>query len=119
MSHVSYRNITPFDFMGLQIRELTPDGLVSASVAEVEIAPGAKHETARSTRSDKLYICIEGDISFRIEKRDIKLEPRDLLLIRRGEWFEYHNASDTVARVILIHIPPFNPESEEFRNSEK
>ncbi len=119
MSHIVYRNVTPFNFMGLQIRELTPDGLVSASVAEVEIAPGAKHETARSTRSDKLYVCIEGGISFRIEGRDIKLAPRDLLLIRRGEWFNYHNESDTVSRVILIHIPPFDPESEEFRNSEK
>ena len=89
MTHISYRNVTPFNFMGLQIRELTPDGLVSASVAEVEIAPGAKHETARSTRSDKLYVCIEGGISFRIEERDIKLELRDLLLIRRGEWFSY------------------------------
>ncbi|MBI2288142.1 MAG: cupin domain-containing protein [Chloroflexi bacterium] len=119
MSHVSYRRITPFDFMGLQIRELTPDGLVSASVAEVEIAPGGKHEMARSTRSDKLYVCIEGEILFRIEKRDIKLSPRDVLLIRRGEWFSYHNESDTVSRVILIHIPPFDLESEEFRNSAK
>ena len=119
MSHISYRNVTPFNFMGLQIRELTPDGLLSASVAEVEIAPGAKHEMARSIRSDKLYVCIEGSISFRIEERDIKLEPRDLLLIRRGEWFNYHNESGAVSRVILIHIPPFDLESEEFRNSEK
>ncbi len=119
MSHILYSNVTPFDFMGLQIRELTPDGLVSASVAEVEIAPGVQHETARSIRSDKLYVCIEGGISFRVEERDIKLEPRDLLLIRRGEWFSYHNDNDTVSRVIVIHIPPFDSECEEFRNSEK
>ncbi len=119
MSHISYRNVIPFDFMGLQIRELTPDGLVSASVAEVEIAPGARHETARSMRSDKVYVCIEGGISFRVEEKDVKLEPGDVLLIRRGEWFSYHNEKDTVSRVMLIHIPPFDPESEEFRNSEK
>ncbi len=119
MSYISYGKVTPFNFMGLQIRELTPDGLVSASVAEVEIAPGAKHETARSIRSDKLYVCVEGGISFRVEARDIKLEPRDVLLIRRGEWFSYHNENDTVSGVILIHIPPFDPASEEFRNSEK
>ena len=119
MSHISYRNVTPFNFMGLQIRELTPDGLVSASVAEVEITPGARHEAARSIRSDKLYVCIEGSISFHIEERDMKLEPRDLLLIPRGEWFNYHNENDTVSRVILIHIPPFDPESEEFRDPEK
>ena len=114
MSLVAYRNVKPFDFRGLQIRELTPNGLLSASVAEVEIAPGAKHDTARSTKSDKLYICVEGDISFRIENKDVNLEPRDLLLIHKGEWFNYHNKGNAVARVILIHIPPFDIESEEF-----
>jgi mannose-6-phosphate isomerase-like protein (cupin superfamily) len=119
MSYINYRNVTPFDFMGLQIRELTPDDLVSASIAEIEIASGIRHETARSIKSDKLYICIEGEIVFHVENKRVKLEPRDLLLIRRGEWFNYQNNSNDISRVILIHIPPFDLESEEFFNREK
>ena len=59
MTHVRYNAVVSFDFQGLQIRELTPAQLQSASVAEIEVAPGAKHETARSMHSDKLYLCTE------------------------------------------------------------
>ena len=117
MRHVSYRNLTPFNFNGLKIKELTPDDLTSASVAEVEINPGVKHETARSLKSDKIYICIEGEIKFRVESEYISMEPGDLLFIRRGEWFSYQNDKGNVARAILIHVPPFDLESEQFRDT--
>jgi SAM-dependent methyltransferase/ribosomal protein S18 acetylase RimI-like enzyme/mannose-6-phosphate isomerase-like protein (cupin superfamily) len=114
MTHVSYSAIVPFDFQGLQIRELTPAQLQSVSVAEIEVAPGAKHETARSTRSDKLYVCIEGKLSFRVEDEPVSLEPRDLLLIRKGEWFSYRNDGEQPARLILIYIPSFDLQCAEF-----
>ncbi len=116
MRHVVYENVKPFDFKGLQIRELTPDGLATASIAEIEIAPGTRHETARSTKSDKIYIGIEGDISFQVENRDVKLKPGEILLIQSGEWFNYHNASGEIAKVFLMHIPPFELESEQFHS---
>jgi mannose-6-phosphate isomerase-like protein (cupin superfamily) len=109
-----YKDVLPFDFAGLQIRELTPQELLSASVAEIEVVPGVKHERARSRRSDKLYICIEGEVSFRVENESVSLTPRDLLLIRKGEWFDYRNACGQIARLLLIHVPPFDLRSEEF-----
>jgi mannose-6-phosphate isomerase-like protein (cupin superfamily) len=112
--HVKCEDVVPFDFAGLQIRELTPGGLQSASVAEIGVVPGAKHLTARSTRSDKLYLCMEGKVSFRVENEPLSLEPRDLLLIRKGEWFDYRNECGEIARLVLIHIPPFDLASEEF-----
>ena len=56
MVHLPIQNIDPFDFQGLQIRELTPAGLESVSVAEIEVARGAYHPWARSTKCDKIYI---------------------------------------------------------------
>ena len=115
--HVSYRNLAPYDFKGLKIKELTPDGLASASVAEVEINPGVKHEMARSLKSDKIYICTEGEIGFHVENEYIRMEPGDLLFIQGGEWFSYQNDKDNMARVILVHVPPFDLESEQFRDT--
>ena len=74
MQHVSYKSIVPFDFQGLQIRELTPGGLQTASDAEIEVAADVRHRRARSTRSDKLYLCAGGTVSFRVEDTDIQLE---------------------------------------------
>ena len=54
-------------------------------------------------------------MSFRVEGEPVRLEPRDLLLIRKGEWFDYQNNSEQTARLILVHIPPFDLQCEEFR----
>ena len=115
MLHTAYKNAEPFDFRGLTIRELTPKGLESSSVAEIEVSPGASHETARSVKSDKIYICTQGAVVFKVGRREVGLETGDLLLIPRNEWFCYYNTSGETARLILVHIPPFDLECEEFQ----
>lgn len=114
--HVSYEDTVPFDFQGLLIRELTPERMESASVTEVEVAPGTRHQTARSTNSDKIYVCVEGTVFFRVSRQNVSLEPRDVLLVRKDEWFDYHNDTANTARLILVHVPPFDLASEEFRD---
>ena len=116
MRHVAPEDIPPFDFSGLQIRELTPDELKSASVAEIEVPPNAKHNIARSTRSDKVYFCIEGEVLFSVDGRTVILKPRDMLFVPKGEWFSYRNVTTFAARLLLIHVPPFVLASEEFRD---
>ena len=53
-------------------------------------------------------------MSFWVEGRDVALGSKDLLLIRKNEWFDYRNDSQETARLLLIHIPPFEIEAEEF-----
>ena len=115
MLHTAYKNAEPFDFRGLTIRELTPKGLESSSVAEIEVSPGASHETARSVKSDKIYICTQGVVVFKVGNRDVSLGTGDLLFIPKNEWFRYSNISGETARLILVHIPPFDLECEEFQ----
>ena len=108
--------VTPFDFGGLQIRELTSKSLTSASVAQIEVAPSATHAKAKSIRSDKLYLCVAGTVTFANDRQQIQLEPMDVLLIEKNEWFQYHNSSSTTAILFLIHIPPFDLGSEVFED---
>ncbi len=114
MEYVSGQGVNPFDFDGLKIRELTPGGLSEASIAEIEVAPNCSHRRARSSKSDKIYFCLEGAVSFWLEGRDVALGNRDLLLIRKNEWFDYRNDNQGTARLLLVHIPPFEIEAEEF-----
>lgn len=115
MKSTIYTNIQPFDWKGLQIRELTPEKLASISIAEIEIAPGKTHPVTRSNKSDKVYMCIDGPISFQVNDNIFDLNPRDWLLIQKGEWFRYENKTGSTGRLLLIHIPPFDADYEEFK----
>ena len=97
MIHVKEANVTPFEFQGLEIRDFTGTLLDGASFAQIMVPQGAAHPKAKSTRSDKLYVGIDGVVLFSVEGKPVSLEPTDLLVIHKGEWFEYHNASDSGA----------------------
>ena len=116
MNHSRLQNVTPFDFSGLQIRDPALESLTSGSVAHIEVAPGASHPKAKSTKSDKLYICIDGSLAFTVDGNRVDVEPIDLLVIQKNEWFEYENVGSKQATVLLIHIPPFDLESEVFHH---
>ena len=82
-------------------------------MAEVRVPPGAAHLEARSTISDKLYICIEGTITFQLNGEFLQLNPLDVLLIPRAEWFSYRNDAREEGRLLLVHTPPFDMAHEE------
>lgn len=111
---VHYESVVPFDFQGLQIRELTPERLETASIAEVEVPPGARHQEAQSRKRDKVYVCVMGMVSFQIAGQKLILKHGDVLLVPKDEWFEYHKGASEIARLVLLHVPPFDLASEEF-----
>jgi hypothetical protein len=79
VKNVDYDKLVPFDFKGLLIREMPPEGLKSGSVAEIEVLSGVAHPLVISSKSDKLYICTEGQATFQINDKDVILNPKDLL----------------------------------------
>ena len=99
---------TPFDFGGIQIRDYTSGLLDGASVAQIIVPQGAAHRKAKSTRSDKLYVGIDGTVTFSVKGKPVALEPMDLLVVEKDEWFEYWNASDNIAVLLLVHVPSFD-----------
>ena len=114
MIYVKDAKVTSFDFQGLQIRDFTGTLLDGASLAQIIVPRGAAHPKAKSNRSDKLYVGIDGVVRFLVEGKPVVLEPMDLLVIHQGEWFEYHDASDSGATLLLIHVPSFDMDSEVF-----
>lgn len=110
-----YSLINPFDFEGLNIRELTPPDLDFSSVAEIEIPPGHGHRQARSSKCAKIYICTRGVVSFCTDKLRIDLLPMDTILISINKWFSYNNNESEMAKLLLIHSPAFDMNAEEFR----
>ena len=114
MHYVRSKDVASFRFGGLRIRDLTAQSLSSASIASVEVAPGVAHDMAKSTKSDKFYACVTGKVVFEVNKKRIELAPLDLLVIQRNEWFAYRNEGEQTATLLLVHVPPFEMESEVF-----
>ena len=114
MNYAILQDLIPFDFMGLQIRDCSMEPLTSASVALISVPPAVSHAKAKSTKSDKLYVCLSGHLSFITEQDRIEMEPSGLLVIPQGRWFEYKNQRHTTATILLIHIPPFDLQCEVF-----
>ena len=100
--------------MGLVIRDPAIASLASASVALIEVPPGGSHPKAKSIQSDKLYIGVTGTLAFSVDGTRRGLGPLDLLVVPKGEWFEYENSTADTATMLLVHAPAFNMESEVF-----
>ena len=106
--------VEPFAFGDLQIWDYKPGFESSASVALVQVKPSASHGRTRSTRSDKYYYVLGGLVEFEVGHIVYWLAQGDLLIIPKGEWFDYRNSGPEPATLLLVHTPPFNLDAEEF-----
>jgi mannose-6-phosphate isomerase-like protein (cupin superfamily) len=112
------QSLEAIEFGGLRIFDYTAGHELGASMAEIEVPAGATHALAWSKRSDKLYAVVEGSVRFSIDGETADLRAGDFCLVRRGRRFRYANRFDAPARLILVHEPPFDLDSEVFAEEE-
>ena len=108
--------LTTIDFDGLEIRDYTAGLDSSSSLAEITVPAGAAHKVSWSTRSDKYYYVVQGNLVFMINDREMELATGDFCLVPQGERFSYRNDSRAKARLILVHTPSFLLEAERFED---
>ena len=107
-------SLSPIDFGGLRILDYTAGKDLDASIALIDVPPGARHAEAWSERSDKLYLVVDGAIRFVLDGEETDLGTGDVCLVRRGRRFSYDNASTSAAKLVLVHTPSFDLASEHF-----
>ncbi len=110
---IKQRDAAAFDWNGLSIRDSGSllDG--AASVAVIEAPAGATHPLAYSSRCDKLYFVLEGAVWWVVNGVVYLTEPGDLLVVRKGTRFRYEPRHEQPARMLLAHLPAFDPEAEQ------
>lgn len=111
---VSRRSLLPTDFDGLQIFDYSAGCDWPASLAVIEVEPGARHREARSKRSNKYYLLIRGQVTFKLDGQEHLLSNGDFCFVRQGQTFAYQNRSADPATLVLVHTPPFDINDEEF-----
>jgi len=111
---VRRRALRPIDFGGLSIFDYTAEAGLSSSLAVIEVPPGVAHAESWSRRSDKYYLVIDGELQFSLEGEEISLGPGDFCFVQRGTRFTSVNRTVAPARLVLVHTPSFDLESEVF-----
>ncbi len=107
-------DVEPLAFGELQIWAYDTGSELGSSLALVQAKPGAAHGRARSTRSEKHYCVLSGLVEFTVGEIEYWLAQGDLLVIPKGEWFDYRNGGNETATLLLVHTPPFQMDAEEF-----
>lgn len=111
---INKESLASVDFEGLHILDFTAGMETSSSIAEITVSPGVRHRKAWSRRSDKYYYTLSGRVEFMVEGKALDLAAGDVCIISKGQRFSYQNRWQESAKLLLIHTPGFDLDSEEF-----
>ena len=106
--------ISPIQFEGLRIFDYTADLRTGSSIAVIEVPPCGRHRRAYSKRSDKYYYVVSGSVKFIVENSEYELAAGDFCYVAAEREFEYSNDRPVSARLLLVHTPSFDIDSEVF-----
>lgn len=101
-----YEEAASFAFGNLSIRDMTPTLFKSASLSEVDVPIGADNPPYAAAGADKLYMVIAGEIEFNVDDALVRVSRGDVLVIKAGEQYRYHNGGYEPGRLLLIQVPP-------------
>ncbi len=100
-----YSEAESFPFGHLVVRDMTPSSLDQMSLAEVEVPIGAENPPFAEATNEKVYVGISGQIEFSIEGESVRIGRGDVLVIRSGERYSYHNGGYEMGRLFLLQVP--------------
>jgi len=106
-------DVEPLAFGDLHIWDYQPGGALGASLALVQVKPGAAHRRTRSTRCDKYFFILNGLVEFLTGEVEYWLTQGDLFVVPKGEWVEFRNGGNDMATLLVVYNPPFCMDAEE------
>lgn len=102
----------PFVFAEFTLRELTPERFVEGSLAEVTVPLGADRPDRVNEKTHRIYVCLQGEIEFRINGGAHRIQTGDVMYVDTGDEYGFHNGGYEEGRLLLIRMPgPVVPEN--------
>lgn len=105
MELLRYEDAQTFPFGHLLVRDMTPESFNKLSLAEVEVPIGAENPPFAAADADKVYVGIAGEIEFVIGDETARVKRGDVLVVRSGELYSYHNGGYEMGRLFLLQSP--------------
>jgi len=100
-----YDEVEVFPFGDMVLRELSPEALHGASIAEIIVPMGVQRPSRVSEKRDRVYVGLSGDIEFTVDGVVTRLGPGDVVHIAEGEEYGFYNGGYEEGRLLLIRIP--------------
>lgn len=70
-----------------------------------------KHGKVKTTRSDRVYLVIDGEGEFIINNKVISVKKTDVIIVPKNTPYDYKTKKGTL-KLFLVHIPAYLPEYE-------
>lgn len=105
MEITRYAEAGSFPFGHLVIRDMTPASFDRLSLAEIEVPIGADNPPFAAAANDKVYVGITGDVEFVVDGAPVRVARGDVLVVRSGEQYSYHNGGYEMGRLFLLQVP--------------
>ncbi len=100
-----YAEAGSFPFGNLAVRDVTPESFERFTLAEIEVPIGADNPPYAAAGKDKVYVGITGEIEFVIGGEPVRVTRGDVLVVRAGEQYSYHNGGYEMGRLFLLQVP--------------
>ncbi len=101
-----------FDFHGLKVADYGATADNTASLAIVEVPAGGQHPFAYSSRCEKIYCVLEGNLRFNVDGVRYDANDGDVVIVSENTIFCYWSDSQKPVKALLVHVPAFDPEAE-------
>lgn len=81
----------------------------NASAAYFEVT--GSHGKIKTTRSDRVYLVLEGKGEFIINNEVVPVEKDDVVIVPKNTTYDYRTTGE-VLKLFLVHAPAFDPKKE-------
>jgi len=85
------------------------DDFANASAAYFEVS--GKHGKVKTTKSDRIYLVLEGKGEFIIDGKVTLVDKTDVIIVPKNTPYDY-KAIDGTMKLFLVHCPAFEPEAD-------
>lgn len=105
MQITHHRNTAAYQFANLWLRELSPEAMQTGSIAEVTLPIGVERPSRRSSKIDRVYVGLAGEVEFTVEGESARVGAGDVIHIAENEEYGYFNGGQEEARLLLFRAP--------------
>jgi mannose-6-phosphate isomerase-like protein (cupin superfamily) len=106
----SLKDASKFGWKGLTgFAYNSKDDFPNASAAYFEVTE--KHGKVKTTKSDRIYVVIDGEGEFTINGKIIPVQKMDVVIVPKNTPYDYRATKGTL-KLFLVHCPAFDPKAE-------
>ena len=85
------------------------DDFENVSAAYFEVT--GSHGRTKTTRSDRVYLVLDGEGEFEIDGNVVKVVKDDVIIVPRSTPYDYRALTGTL-KLFLVHTPSYDADSE-------